>query len=265
MVTVAFLPDLAKKYPNLGGDVGVVTSVEVVMAHVKVGTSGCVSQLDWPAVICERHFEAFPRDLSLGIHFPSDMSLENVRWRMLDRDTFPSDNPKRNGRSHIIFSQDAIISVKLLGRAVSRDAYFISGLVMRRAVNAVDLMGLLSQLHDPQSELLLLRSCMGIAKLFFGLRTCQPVHMEEADLFFDKGLLGSIENMVVCGEPFFGDLQWRLASLPIRFTGLGLYSAKVASSYTFVASRGQSWVLIDHILRDSSICGMDDDYVFALD
>ncbi|GJW82163.1 hypothetical protein Tco_0146138 [Tanacetum coccineum] len=42
--------------------------------------------------------------------------------------------------------------VKLLGGAVSRDAYFISGLAMRRAANAVDLMSLLLQLHDPQSE-----------------------------------------------------------------------------------------------------------------
>ncbi|PWA63908.1 reverse transcriptase domain-containing protein [Artemisia annua] len=113
------------------------------------------------------------------------------------------------------------LGVKLLGGAVSRDAYFISGLAMRRAANAVDLMSLLPQLHDPQSELLLLRSCMGIAKLFFGLRTCQPVHMEEAALFFDKGLRGSIENIVVCGGPYFGDLQWHFASLPIRFGGLG--------------------------------------------
>ncbi|GJV81438.1 putative reverse transcriptase domain-containing protein [Tanacetum coccineum] len=152
----------------------------------------------------------------------------------------------------------------LLGGAVSRDADFISGLAMRRAANAVDLMGFLPQLHDPQSELLLLRSCMGIAKLFFGLRTCQPVHMEEAALFFDKGLRGSIENIVVCGGPFFGDLQWRLASLPIRFGGLGLDSAKLVSSYAFVASRAQSCVLQDHILRDSGICGMDNDYVSAL-
>ncbi|GJW49080.1 hypothetical protein Tco_0090431 [Tanacetum coccineum] len=130
--------------------------------------------------------------------------------------------------------------VKLLGGAVSRDADFISGLAIRRAANFVDLMSLLPQLHDPQSELLLLRSCMGIAKLFFGLRTCQPVHMKEATLFLDKGLRGSIENIVVCGGPFFGDLQWRLASIPIRFGGL------------------------DHILRDSGICGMDDDYVSAL-
>ncbi|GKB88382.1 hypothetical protein Tco_0960654 [Tanacetum coccineum] len=99
------------------------------------------------------------------------------------------------------------LGVKLLGGAVSRDANFISGLAMRRATNVVDLMSLLPQLHDLQSELLLLRSHMGIVKLFFGLRTCQPVHMEEAALFFDKGLCGSIENIVVYGGPFFGDLQ----------------------------------------------------------
>ncbi|GJZ83759.1 hypothetical protein Tco_0648932 [Tanacetum coccineum] len=103
------------------------------------------------------------------------------------------------------------LGVKLLGGAVSRDIDFISGLAMRRAANAVELMTLLSQ-------------------------TCQPVHMKE----------------------------WRLASLPILLGGLGLYSAKVVSSYAFVASRAQSWVLQDHILHDSGICGMDDDYVSAL-
>nr|GEV73554.1 hypothetical protein [Tanacetum cinerariifolium] len=90
--------------------------------------------------------------------------------------------------------------IKLLGGAVSRDLDFISRLAMRRAVIAVDLMGLLLQLHDPQS------------------------------------LLGSIENIVVCGGPFFRDLQWRLSSLPIRFGGLGLYSRKLVSSYSIVSA-----------------------------
>ena len=105
---------------------------------------------------------------------------------------------------------------------------------------------------------------MGIAKLFFGLRTCQPIHIEEVALFFDKGLRRSIEDMMVCGGPFFGDIQWRLASLPIRFGGLGLYSAYEVSSYAFVASRAQSWALQDHILRDSGVCGMDSDYLCAM-
>ncbi|XP_021985363.1 uncharacterized protein LOC110881398 [Helianthus annuus] len=130
-----------------------------------------------------------------------------------------------------------LMGVKLLGGAVSRVASLIRGLAKKRAAKVVDLMRLLPKLGDPQSELLLLRSCMGIAKLFFGLRTCQPVRMEDAALFFDKGLREAIEELVVCGGPFFGDLQWRLASLPIRFGGLGLYSAVEASSYAFVASR----------------------------
>ena len=80
------------------------------------------------------------------------------------------------------------VGVKLRGASTSRDAIFISGLAMKRVVKAVDLMCLLPQLHDPQTELLLLRSCVGIAKMFFVLRTCQPVHMEEIALCFDKGL-----------------------------------------------------------------------------
>ncbi|XP_052622515.1 uncharacterized protein LOC128127844 [Lactuca sativa] len=157
------------------------------------------------------------------------------------------------------------LGVKLLGGVVSRDASFISNLAIKRAEDAVNLMRLLPQLSDPQSELLLLSSCMGIAKLFFGLRTCQPVHMEEAALFFNNGLRRAFEDIMVCGGPFFGDLQWRLGSPPIRFGGLGLYSAVKATSYAFVASRAQSWILQDHILRDIDIYSMDSDYACALD
>jgi hypothetical protein len=57
---------------------------------------------------------------------------------------------------------------------------------------------------------------------------------------FDKELCGAVEDIVVGGGPFFGDLQWRLVSLPIRLMGLGLYSAVEASSYVFVSSRAQS-------------------------
>ncbi|KAJ0843610.1 putative exostosin [Helianthus annuus] len=106
---------------------------------------------------------------------------------------------------------------------------------------------------------------MGVAKLLFGLRTCQPSYVGEAVSVFDKGLRNTIEDIVVCGGAFFGDLQWRLASLPTRFGGLGICSAEDASSYAFVASRAQSWVLQDHILRE---CGgelLDSDYKGALD
>ncbi|KAK9052651.1 hypothetical protein SSX86_029281 [Deinandra increscens subsp. villosa] len=157
------------------------------------------------------------------------------------------------------------LGVKLLGGAVSRDDGFISSLAVKRATGAVDLMRCLPRLRDPQCELLLLRSCMGVAKLLFGLRTCQPMFVGEAVSIFDKGLREAIEDIVVCGGPFFGDLQWRLASLPTRLGGLGLYSAKDVSTYAFVASRAQSWILQDHILRDCGIVGLDSDYACALD
>ncbi|MCI97565.1 hypothetical protein A2U01_0118866, partial [Trifolium medium] len=60
--------------------------------------------------------------------------------------------------------------------------------------------------------------------------------MEDAAIFFDKGLRDAVEDIVVGGGPFFGDLQWRIASLPIMVGGLGLYSAVEAASYAFVAS-----------------------------
>ncbi|GJS64234.1 hypothetical protein Tco_0678798 [Tanacetum coccineum] len=50
------------------------------------------------------------------------------------------------------------LGVKLLGGVVSRDTHFITGMAVRGAVNVVDFMSLLPELHDPKSELLLLRS-----------------------------------------------------------------------------------------------------------
>lgn len=57
---------------------------------------------------------------------------------------------------------------------------------MKRVVRAIELMHLLPQLRVPQSELLLLCSCMGIVKLFFGLRICQPNHMEKKNIWLIK-------------------------------------------------------------------------------
>jgi hypothetical protein len=75
----------------------------------------------------------------------------------------------------------------------------------------------------------------------------------------------TLEDIMVVGGPFFGDLHWRLASWPINVGGLSLYSAVAAASYVFLASRGQYWVLQNHILRDSGICSMDSNFDIALD
>ncbi|PWA97148.1 No apical meristem (NAM) protein [Artemisia annua] len=102
---------------------------------------------------------------------------------------------------------------------------------------------------------------MGVAKLLFGLRTCQPPLVENVVSCFDKGLREAIEDIVVCGGgAFFGDLQWRVATLPLRLGGLGLSSARDVATYAFVASRSESWGLQDHILRNSGVAHVDTDY-----
>ncbi|CAJ2667597.1 unnamed protein product [Trifolium pratense] len=78
-------------------------------------------------------------------------------------------------------------------------------------------------------------------------------------------MINSIEDIVVGGGPYFGDLQWRVASLHIRVGGLGLYSTVEVALYAFVASRALTWVLQDYILRDGGIYGMDSDFNIALD
>lgn len=84
----------------------------------------------------------------------------------------------------------------------------------------------------------------------------QPIHVEEPFMLFDKKLWGAVEDIVVGGGPFFRDLQRRVASLPIRVGGLGLYPTIEASLYTFVATIAQFWMLQDHILWDTEVSGM---------
>lgn len=72
-----------------------------------------------------------------------------------------------------------MLGVKLLGGATSRDEGFIEGLPMKIMVRVVELVCLLPQIRNPQSELLLFCSCRGIAKLVFGLRSCQTNDTEK--------------------------------------------------------------------------------------
>ncbi|KAM0009212.1 hypothetical protein Hdeb2414_s0095g00791841 [Helianthus debilis subsp. tardiflorus] len=89
--------------------------------------------------------------------------------------------------------------------------------------------------------------------------------MDDAVSCFDKGFRKAIEDIVVCGGPFFGDLQWRIVTLPMRLGGLGLLSARDVAAYAFMASRSQSWELQDHILRNSGVANTDPDYAIALE
>ena len=96
------------------------------------------------------------------------------------------------------------------------------------------------KLHDPQCELLLLRSCVGVAKLSYALRTCSPLYLQETQVRFDRSLRTSLEKIITASASGFGDWQWHLATLPIKLGGLGILSAGDIIQYAFLASRLQT-------------------------
>ncbi|KAJ0823139.1 hypothetical protein HanPSC8_Chr16g0740401 [Helianthus annuus] len=89
--------------------------------------------------------------------------------------------------------------------------------------------------------------------------------MDDVVSCFHKGIREAIEDIVVYGGAYFDELQWRIATLPMRLGGLGHLSARDVAAYAFVASRSQSWELQDHILRNSGVANTDSDYVSALE
>ncbi|GJU06641.1 hypothetical protein Tco_1123071 [Tanacetum coccineum] len=64
--------------------------------------------------------------------------------------------------------------VKLLGRPASVDFDFSSELVMKRVAKTIGIMDAVAKINDPQCQLLLLRACTGISRLYFIMRTCSP-------------------------------------------------------------------------------------------
>ncbi|GKB91303.1 hypothetical protein Tco_0963575 [Tanacetum coccineum] len=143
--------------------------------------------------------------------------------------------------------------VKLLGGPVSVDVDFGSALVMKRVSKTIGLLDAVAKINDPQCELLLIRACAGVSKLYFAMRTCPPRVFESAQLSFDMALRSALERIVTASGSGFGDWQWRLATLPFAFGGLGIYSAGDVLNYAFIASRLQSATLQTKLLRDVGI------------
>ncbi|GKC72075.1 ankyrin repeat-containing protein ITN1-like protein, partial [Tanacetum coccineum] len=166
--------------------------------------------------------------------------------------------PKEDPRSRVegVFPPNIsrpLHGVKLLGGAVSVDFGFCSELAMKRVSKTIVLMDTVAHINDPQCELLLLRACTGISKLYFAMRTCPPRVFESAQRSFDVALRSSLERIVTASGPGFGDWQWRLATLPFAFGGLGVYSAGDVLNYAFLASRLQSAALQTKLLRHVGI------------
>nr|GEV25202.1 hypothetical protein [Tanacetum cinerariifolium] len=89
-----------------------------------------------------------------------------------------------------------------------------------RVAKSIELMDVIAKINDPRCELLLLRACACISKLYFSMRTCSPHVFEHAQRSFDVALRSAMKRIVTASGPGFGDWQWRLSTLPFAFRGL---------------------------------------------
>nr|GEU83014.1 hypothetical protein [Tanacetum cinerariifolium] len=159
---------------------------------------------------------------SSGLHL--NVNKTEVFW--------PNEDPG-SGLAGIFSSNIArpLHGVKLLGGPASVDFDFNSELVMKRVTKTILLMDTFVRINDPQCELLLLRACAGISKLYFAMSTCSLRVFEMAQHSFDAALRSALERIVTASGPGFGDWQWRLSTLSFAFGRLGVYSS--ASGTTF--------------------------------
>lgn len=150
-----------------------------------------------------------------GMHF--NIKKTEIFW--------PSFDPRSIAEG--VFPRDIgrpTFGVKLLVGPVSQDLSFISDMMLSRVHKTIQLMSAIKKLKDPQSEMLLLRNCTGVSRLYFAMRTTNPAALQQATELFDDHLFQYLRLLVTGDGGGFGPLQRRLATLPIKDGGLGIYT-----------------------------------------
>ncbi|XP_026436600.1 uncharacterized protein LOC113334597 [Papaver somniferum] len=151
--------------------------------------------------------------------------------------------------------------VKLLGRPVSLSTQFCSDMVLAR----VELMECIKRLQDPQCELLLVRNCAGVSKLYFTMRTTNPQALRAAKSRLDQYLQLFLWYLITGDGAGYGLLQHRIATLPIKDGGLGVYIMEDTTQYCYVASYFRTQHLQSTILGNNTNSDVSPHYQHALE
>lgn len=120
------------------------------------------------------------------------------------------------------------------------------------------------QLQNPQSELFLLRNYCGVSKLYFTLRSTCPTALQYATSLFDDNLMQYLRQIMVGDGAGFGLVQQRLATLPMKDGGLGVYIMADTGKYCFLASCAQTQHFQNRILNLPSVSEPSPRYEHAL-
>ena len=106
--------------------------------------------------------------------------------------------------------------VIVLGCPVSHLPSFYTTSMSARVQTAITAIHSLSLLDDPQTQLLLLRSCLGSCRLIYLLRSTPPIPELLVPLHtFDSALSKFLREEILRAAKFLGSLQVLLSSLPL--------------------------------------------------
>ena len=169
--------------------------------------------------------------------------------------------------THVPISVILSKGVPLLGSAVSCDVNFLNATVMKRVQKWQVSLQLMSALGDPQLELMLLRACLGSPKMLYLLRTLPPTIIAPAIRDMEALLRDTLATIIVGSpsSPRFGEFQFSLATLPLRFSGLGVHNPTDVSKFAYIASLYWTKQLQDQILRlEGDTATFPEEYTQAL-
>ncbi|EPZ33587.1 hypothetical protein O9G_000362 [Rozella allomycis CSF55] len=134
------------------------------------------------------------------------------------------------------FPQDIIrandLGVTLLGGALG-DGRLALDILHKRIDQVKEILKQLQLLESSQIQLLLLRSCIGLPKISYFMRTRNPSTVLSGYERFDGLLRNTLE---IIGGGVLLDRAWLQASLPIKEGGLGILSAVTCANPVFIAS-----------------------------
>ena len=108
------------------------------------------------------------------------------------------------------------------------------------------------EVNDTQVEFGLFRGCLSYNKINHLLRTCPPDLLQDALARFDE----HFQNMVaeILRVSCLSEDQWEQASLPVKFSGLGVNQTKVIAGSAYVGSCALTCDLV------SALLGFDSSY-----
>jgi hypothetical protein len=182
------------------------------------------------------------------------MSSKTTLWSPLNNN-IPSElvNWKPSGSQHFSLSISHEKGVGLLGGGVSCDSDFMCGIAEKRFLKWCDSISLMLEIKDPFIQLQLLRACLGVPKLNYLLRTTAPNLINVSIIKMESFLKDTLKTIITGGGPCFGDFQFRLATLPIGKSGLGIYNPRDISAFAYIASLSQTIELQNSILDNLNL------------